>query len=444
VVSGGGDETLRPEHFTLLPLSRGRLAVGLLAASFVGVAAAVSLMAFFGLVVYGLRLGPGAAVVGLLFTGLQLIFVVLAYRVVMAALGALLTSRKGKELGILLAALAGLSGVGINYALSSLGPAIVEGRVPAFAETVRILPSGWGAVAVKAAGDADWATAGLLLAGMLALIAALTAAWGMLLAKRATNPVSSGPVKVRVGKWRGLLPQTPIGAVTAKELRMWWRDTRRRVALLSTLIVGVAVVVGPALYGQSPRLLSAIAIPVVIFACIQAGNLYGLDGSALWHTLVIPGAERADIRGRQLAWALIVTPLGLVLAVVMPAVTGRPEVYPWVLGLLPALIGAGAGSIMLQSVFVAFPLPDPKRNASPFSSGGRPGCSRVLLQLSTLLLLLAGALPVVAIELLGLTWAGVPVGAGMGVLLAWWWGRIAQRRLTERGPELLATVAKEV
>jgi ABC-2 type transport system permease protein len=459
VATGGGDETLRPEHFALLPIGKRQLATGLLAASFAGVPAVVSLVAFLGLFLYGLTFGAGAAVVGLLFAVLQLALVVLTGRLVMAALGALLTSRKGKDLGILLVALTGLSGVGVNYVLSSLGPAIIDGRVPEFAAVVTIMPSGWGAVAVHEAGAGNWIMVGLLLTAMVALLAFLLAGWGVLLVKRTTNTSFRGSsrsashnssAKTDGPKRRFLLPDTPVGAVARKELRTWWRDARRRVALLSTLIIGVVITVAPALSGGSPRTLPFISVLVVFFSCLQAGNLYGFDGSALWHTLVIPGAERADVRGRQLGWALIVGPIGLVLAAVVPGVTSSSFAYPWVFGLLPAGLGAGAGVLLLQSVLVAFPLPDARRNSSPFASGGRPGCARILLQLSIMLLLVVAALPVIAVEVAGtiahlpvLRWAGVPVGIVTGAVLAWWWGRIALNRLIRRGPELLATVSKE-
>jgi ABC-2 type transport system permease protein len=456
IATGGGDETLRPEHFALLPIGKRKLALGLLAASFVGVAALVALVAFLGLFVYGLTLGPGAAVVGLVFSFLQLAFVVLVYRVVMAGLGALLTSRKGKELGIILIALIGLSGVGVNYVLNSLGPAIIDGRAPEFTTVVRILPSGWGAVAVRQAGDGNWLTALLLLAAMVALIGILLAGWGTLLARHTTSTAFRGASRSKAAdpggrKRHPLLPATPVGAVARKELRTWWRDARRRVALLSTLIIGMVITVVPSFSGGSSTMLPFLPVLVAFFASAQAGNLYGFDGSGLWHTLVIPGAERPDIRGRQLAWTLIVGPVALLLAAVLPGVTSSSYAYPWVFGLLPAVLGAGAGVLVLQSVYVAFPLPDPRRNSSMFSAGGRPGCARLLQQLSIGLLMVVAALPVIAVEVAGsvthlpvLRWAGVPVGIATGTVLAWWWGRLAVNRLTTRGPELLATVSKEL
>jgi ABC-2 type transport system permease protein len=456
VATGGGDETLRPEHFALLPIGSRKLALGLLAASFAGVAALVSLVAFLGLFVYGLTLGAGAAVVGLLFSFLQLAFVVLTYRVVMTALGALLTSRKGKELGVFLVALTGLSGVGVNYVLSSLGPAIIQGRAPEFATVMKILPSGWGAIAVREAGDGNWITALSLLVAMVALIGVLLALWGVLLARQTTTTAFRGSSRSKASdtdgpKRRSLLPATPIGAVARKELHTWWRDARRRVALLSTVMVGLIITVVPSLSGTSSPTLPFLPVLMVFFASLQGGNLYGFDGSALWHTLVIPGAERADIRGRQLAWALIVGPIGLLLAIVLPGVTSSGSAYSWVLGLVPAILGAGAGVLVLQSVYAAFALPDPRRNSSPFSSGGRPGCARILQQLSIALLMIPAVLPVIAVEVAGtvthlpvLRWAAVPVGIATGAVLAWWWGRIALNRLVARGPEILETVSKEL
>lgn len=456
IATGGGDDTLRPEHFALLPIGRRKLAVGLLAASFVGVTAVVTMLAFLGLVLYGLRFGAVPALVGLVFSVLQLAFVVLLYRVVMAALGALLTSRKGKELGFVLVALTGLSGVGVNLVINKVGPAIVSGQMPGFVSVMHALPSGWGTLAVHAAGTGDWGLAGGLLAALVAVVAVLVAAWGALLARQVTTPSFRGAARTRVKRTstrRSLLPETPIGAVTRKELLTWWRDARRRVALFSTLLIGLVITVVPGLSGSGSgrgAMLPFFGVAVVFFASMQAGNLYGMDGSSLWHTLVVPGAERADIRGRQLAWALIVGPLALLLAFVLPAVTGKTGAYPWVLGLVPAALGGGAGMLILQSVFLAFPLPDQRRNGSPWSSGGRPGCARAAMMLATTLLIVVGTLPVLVLGVVGkvadlpvLQWIGVPVGIATGGLLAWWWGRIAQERLVARGPELLATVAKE-
>jgi ABC-2 type transport system permease protein len=433
VLSGGGDETLRPEHFALLPLAPRQLAAGLLGAAFVGVPAVVTTVAFCGLLLHG------NVVVALVAIPLQLVFVVLLSRVTMAALGAVLRSRRGRDLGVLLAAAVGMSGFLIQALVRAFGPALAEGDSPVLSAVLRWSPSGWGTVAVTS----SWPVALACLAGLAVLNMVLLALWGRLLVRRTTSvAATTAPARGRTFGGR-----TPLGAVVGKELRTWGRDARRRVALLSTVVVGMIVSIGPLLSGDG-TVSPFGGIGLVAFGALMAGNLYGMDGSAMWHTLVVPGAERVDVRGRQIAWLALIAPVSLILAIVLPAVSD-PGVYPWVLGLAPALLGGGAGLVVLLSVFAAYPMPD--QRASPFATGGSTGLLRGLLQIAISLLLALAALPVVAVVLVGqgigvaaVAWLGVPVGIAVGALLFWWWGGIAVRRLTSRGPELLAQVAKPV
>jgi ABC-2 type transport system permease protein len=146
------------------------------------------------------------------------------------------------------------------------------------------------------------------------------------------------------------------------------------------------------------------------------------------------------------AWLLVVGPVALVLAAVLPGISD-PGGYPWVLALVPVVLGAGAGLIMLLSVFAGYPLPEQKAN--PFAAGGNPGLVRTAQQLGISLLLGVVAAPVVVLLLLAgdnpvLRWSAVPLGIAIGVVLFWWWGRIAYRRLAARGPEILAAVGKKI
>jgi ABC-2 type transport system permease protein len=440
VLSGGGDETLRPEHFALLPVPPRRLAGGLLGAAFVGVPAIVTGVATLGLLLHA----DGAhLLVAVAAVPLQLVFVVLLSRVVMAGLGAVLRTRRGRDLGILLTAVVGMSGFLVQALVRALGPELASGGSPVLTAVLRWSPSGWGTVAVTS----SWPVALACLAGLAALNAALLALWGVLLVRRTSSAGAVVTQERRRSSGRGLLPTTPVGAVVGKELRTWARDARRRVAVLSTVLVGVLMSVGAMLSGAgAPSPYGGLAL--VVFGCLTAGNLYGMDGSALWHTLVAPGAERVDVRGRQIAWLLVVTPFAVLLAVVLPAVSD-PATYPWVLGLQPALLGGGAGIVVLLSVVTAYPMPDQK--ASPFATGGSPGLLRLLVQVGITLLLAVVALPVVAVVLAGeltglpaVSWLGVPVGVVVGAVLFWWWGALAGRRLAARGPEVLAVVAKRV
>ncbi|GAB3436039.1 hypothetical protein [Actinophytocola sediminis] len=444
--TGGGDETLRPEHFALLPIAPRRLAGGLLGAAFLGVPAIVTFLACCGLLVHAS--GSEGLAVAVLAVPLQLVFVVLLSRVTMAALGGVLQSRRGRDLGVLLAGLLGFSAFLVQGVLRGLGPVLLGGDSPVLSAVLRWSPSGWGTVAVYAAGRSDWPLAMGALAGLTLLCAGLLGAWALLLRRRISRPaVNAGP-SARPGRvpLASRLPATPVGAVVGKELRTWLRDARRRLALLSTVVLAVIVVVFPAFQDGASAAVPFVGLAVVPMACLLAGNLYGMDGSALWHTLVTPGAEAADVRGRQVAWLLLIGPVVVVLAIVLPWLVD-PGTYPWVLGLTPAVLGGGAGLVMLLAVFTAYPMPDQRSN--PFAAGNSPGMLRLLLQLAILLLLAVAALPVVGVVLVGweapgLRWLGVPVGIGIGVLCGWWWGRVATNRLVTRGPELLAVVGKPV
>jgi ABC-2 type transport system permease protein len=439
ILAGGGDETLRPEHFALLPITSRQLAGGLLGAAFVGVPAIVTGLAFLGLAVHA---SEARVLVAVVAVPLQLVFVVLLSRVVLAVLGAVLRSRRGRDLGILLTAVVGMSGFFVQAIVRTLGPDLMSGDAPVLSALLRWLPSGWGTVAVSG----SWVAAVAALVGLVLVDAALLVLWGVLLVRRATRvAVSAEPARRRA--FGGRLPATPVGAVVGKELRTWVRDPRRRVALLSVALLGVIMAMGPVLAGDgAPSPFAGVG--VVAFGCLLAGNLYGLDGSGLWHTLVAPGAEQVDVRGRQVAWVLLVAPLTFVLVLVLPGIS-EPGAYPWVLSLAPALLGGGAGLVVLLSVFAAYPMPSAQ--ASPFAAGRNPGLLRVVQQLGIALLLLLVAVPPAAVVFVGwrtglpvVMWAGVPVGVLVGSVLFWWWGALAGRRLAARGPEVLAEVAKPV
>lgn len=156
ILTGGGDETLRPENFALLPIRPAGLASGLLGAAAVGVAPVVTLLAFSGLVIAAAPLGIAAAGVSMVAVLLQLALAILLSRVLVAALGALLGSRRGRDLGVLLAALVGLSYLPARYVVEALGPIVVDQSVPELTAALRYLPTGWGATALVDAADQQW------------------------------------------------------------------------------------------------------------------------------------------------------------------------------------------------------------------------------------------------------------------------------------------------
>ena len=398
IFTGGGDETLRPENFALLPVRPRRLAVGLLGASLVGVSPLVTLVLFSGLILVAVPAGLLTAVVAMAAVAAQLALAVLLSRVVIAGLGQLLGSRRGKDLGVLLAALVGLAYLPARAVLEQLGPIIVGQSSPALTATLHALPSGWGPNAVAAAAAQDWLPAMGWLLALAVLDAVLVVAWSRLLVRRLTSGGSTAGLR-RTGRRdagaprRTLLPDSPLGAVIGKELTLWRRDAQRRTMMLVSIVIGLLLPAFSLTQSVGPSGMAFAAIWIIVFATMQVSNLYGMDGSAVWQTITTPGAARADVRGRQWAWVLIVGPVAMLAAIVLPAVTGATGSYPWVLALVPALVGAGAGTVLLASVGSPYPMPSGKGSNPLGASNSGGGLGHVLRRMKLMLAAARGGRP---------------------------------------------------
>ncbi|MER7674490.1 hypothetical protein ABTY61_39345 [Kitasatospora sp. NPDC096128] len=447
----GGDPTLRLSYFALVPQPPHRLALGLLVASFVGVTPVVGLVAFAVLPVFGAGLGPLPALVAVPGMLLQLLFVVLLAKLSLQGLGSVARSRLGWELSSLLVGLVcgflNTGWFGLAFFLELLG----GHWAPTVGTVVRALPSGWSVVAVDAARRSDWALVAACLGGLLALCGLLFAAWTALLARQLVRGTAGGG---RAGARRGarlrFLPDTPGGAVLGKELRLWARDPRRARFLRIALWTGVFTGLLPVL-GGFPTVLPWTGVVLALYAGSLGSSLYGLDAGALWLTLVAPGAERVDVRARQLAWLLVVGPAALLLTVAATLAVPSGWAWPWLPAVLPAVLGAGAGLVPLMSLLAPAPFPD-RPGGNPLDGFSDESGDQVRMQsLAVLLLQLFAALPATGVVLAGtllhsepLRWAGAAVGLATGLLFAWWTGRAARRRLESRGPELLDVMRKGV
>lgn len=139
----GGESALRPEHLRLVPITRLRLATGLLAAAFVGVGAAVTIVAFASLVVYAAPFGVEATSVALAAAVLQLVLVVLLSRIAGGLIGRLTTSRVGGLIaGVTTAGMLVVSQSGW-VVIERAGQVLSTGLPEGLSALVRIVPSGW-------------------------------------------------------------------------------------------------------------------------------------------------------------------------------------------------------------------------------------------------------------------------------------------------------------
>jgi ABC-2 type transport system permease protein len=308
---------------------------------------------------------------------------------------------------------------------------------------------------VAAAGRSDWLVVAAALAGLVVVSGLLLAAWAGLLARTMRRPAGRAPRPARgpvppgttagtPAAWRRL-PAGPTGAVVGKELHAWRRDSARTLLLLMALLISGLNLVVPALAFRAPALLPWVGLGTALIASAGAANVYGEDGTAFWLTRMVPGVEQADVRGRQVAWLLAVGPATVALTVV-PIALGQGWAWPWALAMLPAVLGATPGLMMWLSVASPVPEKDAHLRAGPFDTGDDPSTSGTLAGHGWLLMLLVAgaAVPCAALVLLGTLWerpalqvAGVLAGFATGGLLYWWGGRVAARRLADRGAELM-------
>ncbi|WP_433381440.1 hypothetical protein [Streptosporangium sp. CA-115845] len=424
---GGGDETLRPEYFSLQAMSPRVLTIGLAAASFIGVAPAVTVVALAGLVV--VATGFGATAVAVVAVILQLAFTVIASRLVTAALGQVMRSRTGAALAALVSA-AVLAALHSGWVLSPLAGAMLDTGFPGVvAGWVRALPSGWGLTAVEAAARGDWLVAAAALAGLAALGVGCLYGWAVLIQRRLTTRRASGrPARAATDRWvRG-----PVTAVAARELRTYTRDLQRFHFVCFALAYALVFCLLPLAAGTTVFLPWTGLLFAVWVAAISA-NLYGDDGTELWAKIMIPGAIRYDVRGRQLGWLLIAAPPTVLLTVGLVVASGHHEVWLWLAALIPAVLGGGAGGTVLVSVLRPVPLGDPHRRGGNLLDNGTD-FAQVLLML---ILTAASATPAFLAVRQGPIWAGPLVGVASGVSLAWLLGQIAIARLQSIAPDLL-------
>jgi ABC-2 type transport system permease protein len=440
----GVDESLDPARFALLPLRRRTLIGGLFLASLVGIPAVATLVATFGMVDSVRRLGgPVAAVVELFGVVLGLLLCAAVSRAVTSAFATALRSRRARDLAtILLAVAAALLGP-LQLAAAAGAENADWDRVRDVAAVVAWTPFGAPySVGLDVADGRAWAVP-VKLVIVLAAIGALLWWWSstveraMIGATTAAGKQSTdagAPIARLLFPW---LPRNRFGALVAREVRYWWRETRRRAGLITFCVVGVFLPVTLALSGDG-------AGPTLLFvgslAAVSLVNQFGFEGSAYAANITAGVPGRLEVRSRAAGYSVYVVPLLLVIAIVVGIVSDRPASIPASLGELAAAFGVGLGMVLPISVRAAYALPD-TQNPFAMSSGG--GLTKGLLTFAALFGAVIVTIPVqvIAYVIPDLwVWVGLPVGLAYGGLAFLFGSRLAGRMLDARMPEVLAAV----
>ncbi|MEU7903912.1 ABC transporter permease [Actinoplanes sp. NPDC049118] len=448
----GVDESLDPARFALLPLRRRTLIGGLFVASLAGVPAAATLAGTLGMVDTAARLGgPVAAGVQLAGVTAGLLLCVAISRALTSAFATALRSRRARDLAtVLLAVLAALLGPLQLAAIAGAENADWAG-LGRVADVVAWTPLGAPySVGLDVVAGRAWAVP-IKLALVLATIVLLLRWWHATLERAMLGTVGhSGPrertasarepVAQLVPRW---LPQTRFGALAAREMRYWWRETRRRASLITFGVVGVFLPIFIAVSSGTAGAPTSILVFVGALAAASLANQFGFEGSAYAANVVAGVPGRVELATRVTGLSVYVLPALLAIAVIVGVVIGEPGTVPSMIGTLAAAYGVGLALVLPISVRLAYALPD---TANPFALSSGGGMAKGLLSIGALF---GAALITVPLQLAAYLaddfwrWAGLPLGllyGGAALVLGL---RMAGSMLDRRMPELLATVTAD-
>ncbi|HWH26209.1 MAG TPA: transporter, partial [Pseudolysinimonas sp.] len=240
----------------------------------------------------------------------------------------------------------------------------------------------------------------------------------------------------------GWMPSTPVGAVTARSLIYWFRDTRqaKQLILIPVLpalmllswqlfrIDGIAVAIGP---------IVATILPLSVFAGLS------FDGTAFAAQLAA-GVRGIDDRvGRAIALLVITVPAAIIVQVVVAVVIGRLGELPALLGLTLGALLASLGVVSVSSARVVVPVA--RAGQSPFSA--QAGAATVSITASYAVTGITGALafPSAALAVTALVlgnpllgWLALAAALVLGTAIAWGGVVLGGRILDSSGAALLA------
>ncbi|NDL59248.1 hypothetical protein [Phytoactinopolyspora mesophila] len=452
----GIDESIDPLRFTLLPLSRKKLLAGMLAAGFIGIPAAATLLVSTATVVTWSRgvLPVLYAAAGAL---LATVFCVVVSRAVTTALSGVFRSRRVRDLVSMAGMLLVGSVVLLQFGLPSMAQLATREVVEQIAGVLAWTPLGaaWAAPHDAVEGSAGLGFIRLLI--MAAAVVILLVAWneamrrslesgGAAAGSGTRRPHGKEPGSNRLTPaWaRWFLPPTVTGAVAERILRLWWRDPRQRVSLLIIPVILAGVVAGPSIAGFRDEVLVMAGPGVGTLIGLMMLNHTAYDGSALWTHLAVSLPGQVDRAGRALGTAVWALPVVGLAAGATCMVVQRPDLFPAAFGASVATVLVGLAFASVTSVVIAFPAPP--ASANPFITPG--GGNVVVVMQQFVGGLTVGLLSLPVYLLLGFAlwwraefgWALLIAGPVYGLLLLRLGCRIGGKYLDEHGPELLRRI----
>ena len=439
----GIDDTLDPRKFALFGIPNNRLAVSLAVASFISVpTVVVAIMAIAQISTWSRGAAP--TLLAALAAVIIVVTCVLSARISTSIAAFLLATRRARDTTAILGLLALVSLSPVIVALVSVDWArdglVVLGRIAAVLGWTP-LGAAWAIPADAAAGD--FGAAGVKTVVAVGWVVVLAVIWRLLVARMLVTPQRQPAAKKYSGLgWFSVFPANRTGAVAARSVTYWLRDSRYGTSLIVIPFIPIFMVIALVIGAGPVPVIALLPLPVMcLFLSWSIHNDVAFDNTAVWLHMSASTPGRADRIGRLLP-ALIV---GVVViaagSVVSALVYGDWAVLPTLVGVSCSILFCGLG---LSSIMSArFPYPAVRPGDSPFAQP-QSGSPAGLLQAVSFLLILLFSAPALVAGVLGLlnggVWPYVSLAAGLVIGIAVLVGGVAWGSwiFDRRGPEILA------
>jgi ABC-2 type transport system permease protein len=437
LVAFGVDGTLDPERFRLFPIARPRLLLALGVAGLVGLPGVSTVVVSAATAVAWWR-SPAAVVAALVGAALAVAICMVGSRAITTLLAPLVTGRRFREVAAVLM-LVPLVLIGPIALAAGAGLAAVADLLPTVAVWIGWSPLGapW-AMAADVSEGAWLAALGKLAVAALTLLAGIRV-WDHALARALVRPEGGAHSARSAGLgFFDRLPATPVGAVAARCLTSWVRDSRYAAAVA---VVPLQIILLWFLDGGNQILLAAAPVVAFVMGWVVSSDV-AYDGTAFWTHVAAPVDGRVDRWGRAVAGLVVGGIVVVATLLISLAITG---LWDRLLPMAAMSVGVLATTVGAASVYSAlFAFPTTKPGEIPFSTPQGTSFSVIVSQVAGVLVLLVLLIPIVAPAVVAVITghpaallAAVLLGPGAGAALLVAGVRIGARVYDRRAPELL-------
>ncbi|WP_378146879.1 ABC transporter permease [Cnuibacter sp. UC19_7] len=439
--------TMDPRALGILGLREGQIARGLVLTGLLTIpSAAVVITALMTVVTWSGSLA--STLIAVVSAVVAAATCVLFGRIASALSGFLLDTRRAREIGAVL---------GVVLVLL-LTPGLVllvlsaqneqDGLAGSLQSVLSWTPLGaaWAAPADAAAGQ--WVVAVLKLLIAAAVLALAWLAWRGLVSVMLVAPERREAASEPGGLgWFGRTPTTPAGAIAARSLTYWSRDSRYYAQMAIVPVVPIVTVFVFVFVGVPVEITALLPLPLIcLFLGWAVHNDVAYDNTAVWLHVVAGRVGLADRVGRMVPVLLIAIPVVAIGSFLSVLFAGEVDALPAVLGVATCLVLSGLGLASTFSAVFPYPATRPGDSAftSPQSTGARPFLAQGVSLVGTVLV----SLPAILLGIAGLQgdvdayWMALWVGVGTGLVVVVLGTALGARVFDRRGPEILAAAQR--